>query len=111
MCELCKLIENAVEYDKSREKEEDKFSYVDSLCVIVDSSRDKPKKDGFQPKVAICRFHEMDPAHTTKLYIIAVAKRMFKDRVLWFPQTEDNSEEGKKLPMREWSAHWYFEIE
>jgi len=107
MCELCNIIEDV----KSKARPEGTYTYIDSLCVIADALSDKPKKDGFQPKVAICIFHEIDPAHTTKLYMIEVAKRLFKDRKLWFPQTEDNTEKGKKLPVREWSAHWYFIIE
>jgi hypothetical protein len=94
MCDLCNIVESA----KQGPNEEKGIHYSDSLCVIVDSKGDKPKKDGFQPKVVVDHFHEIDPVPTTKDYIIQIAKRLFRDRKLWFPSTDDTTENGKRLP-------------
>ena len=107
MCDLCNLVESA----KQGPDLEKGIHYSDPLCVIVDSKGDKKKKDDFQPKVAIDHFCEIDPAPTTKDYIIQIAKKMFPDRKLWFPSTDDTTENGKRLPLLELSAHWYFIIE
>jgi len=107
MCDLCKIVESA----KNPEEAEAKIHYSDGLCVIVDSLGDKPTKDGFQPKIVIYRQHQMEPLPPIKEAIINTAKRMFRKRTLWFPQTTDNTEKGKRLPLGELAAHWYFIIE
>ncbi len=107
MCDLCKMVESS----KHGPDEEKGIHYTDGLCVIVDSKGDKKKKAGFQPKACIYRQHSVEPLPPIKEAIIATAKNMFKDRKLWFPQTDDYSENGKRLPLSELSAHWYFMIE
>jgi hypothetical protein len=107
LCDLCNIVESAkqgIDLEKG-------IHYSDPLCVIVDSKGDKPKKDGFQPKVVIDHSHEIEPMPTTKDYIIQIAKRLFRDRKLWFPSTDDTTENGQRLPLSELSAHWYFIIE
>jgi len=107
MCYLCKLIEQA----KNPEEHELKVWADAPLCVIVDSKGDKPTRDGFQRKVVIDRFHETEPVPTTREAIINTAKQMFPQRKFWFPQTDDHTETGKRLPLSELAAHWYFIIE
>ena len=107
MCDLCKIVELA----KSDNPGDFKIHHSDGLCVIADSPGDKPAKDGFIPKVAIYRQHQMEPLPPLKDAIIDVVKRKFRGRKLWFPQTEDNTANGKRLPLGELAAHWYFIIE
>jgi len=107
MCDLCKIVESA----KLEGTSEQKFHYSDGLCVIVDSLGDKPTEDGFQPKVVVYKQHLMEPLPPIREAIINTAKRMFRKRNLWFPQTDDNTEKGKRLPLGELAAHWYFIIE
>jgi len=111
MCELCKIVESA---NKKGESEQ-AIHYSDGLCVIADSLGDKPTKDKdgktFQPKVVIYRQHQEEPLPPIKDAIIQTAKRVFRGRKLWFPSTTDNTEKGKRLPLSELSAHWYFIIE
>jgi hypothetical protein len=107
MCELCKIVESA----KQGPTEEGPIRYADGLSVIADSLGDKKKKDGFQPKVCIYRQHQIEPLPPIKEAIIENAKRLFRDRKLWFPSTDDFTEHGKRLPLSELSAHWYFIIE
>ena len=106
-CDLCRMVESS----KQGIDEEKGVHYVDGLCVIVDSLGDKKKKDGFQPKACIYRQHSVEPLPPIKEAIIVTAKKLFKERKLWFPQTDDSTEQGKRLPLSELSAHWYFIIE
>ena len=107
MCYLCKLRDSAKNPDQTNTV----VWLDDPLCVVVDTKGDKPTKDGFQRKVVIDRFHEMEPVPTTRDAIISSAKQAFPTRKLWFPQTEDHTENGKRLPLGELAAHWYFIIE
>jgi len=107
LCDLCNIVESAkqgIDLEKG-------IHYSDGLCVIADSLGDKKKKDGFQPKVCVYRQHAIEPLPPIKEAIITNAKRLFRDRKLWFPSTDDFSENGKRLPLSELSAHWYFIIE
>jgi len=107
MCELCKIVESF----KQGIDQEKGLHYQDGLCVIADSLGDKPSKDGFTPKVCIYRQHLEEPLPPIKEAIIQTAKRVFRGRKLWFPSTDDYTEKGKRLPISELSAHWYFIIE
>jgi len=107
MCELCKIVESA----NMKGETEQVIHYSDGLCVIADSLGDKPGKDNFIPKVVIYRQHQEEPLPPIKDAIIQTAKRVFRGRKLWFPSTTDNTEKGKRLPLSELSAHWYFIIE
>lgn len=107
MCYLCNLLESAKQPNELKAE----VHLNAPLCVIVDSKGDKPTKDGFIRKIVVDRFHEVEPVPTTKEAIIAIAKQMFPTRKLWFPQTDDTTEKGKRLPLSELAAHWYFIIE
>jgi len=107
MCELCRLVESA----KNPNTSEAKIYHTGPFCIIIDSLGDKPTKDGFTRKLAIYRQHHMDPITTTKEAIVEIARQIFPTRKFWFPQTEDNTEKGKRLPLRELAAHWYIIIE
>jgi len=111
MCELCKIVDNAIHNGET----EYKIHHVDGLCAIADSLGDKPKKDGFQPKVVVYRQHLFNPLPPIVDAIIETAERLFRGRTLWFPQTTDGKRytlgSNNKRPLAEWSAHWYFIIE
>jgi len=107
MCYLC----DRVEYAKNPTEGDAKVHHIGPFCVIIDSIGDKPSKDGFARKLVIYRQHMMEPNPTIRDAMIEIAKIMFPTRRLWFPQTEDNTEKGKRLPLGELAAHWYFLIE
>ncbi len=111
MCDLCNIVESA----KQGVDEEKGIHYSDGLCVIADSKGDKHSKDGFIPKVVVYRQHLLDPVPPIKDAIVGTAKRLFRGRNLWFPQTTDSKDysvtSDTKLPQKEWCAHWYIIIE